>query len=322
MEVEVLNYGAVIRRISLPKPAGGLFDVVLGYNNIEGYLHDRAWIGAVAGRVAGRITGGRLNLNGTSHYLPVNNPPNHLHGGPDSFNRKLWSGEAISEGTGVCFIYTSPHGEQGYPGDVIISITYTLTDDDEIIFTTEAVSPVATPVSITQHSYFNLAGEGHEDIRDHMLAVFSETIIPTAEDHTLSDRKVFVEGTPSDLRNLTSIRAAISEGSNQHLDFYWFGNAGESKHMARLFSPESGIQMDVFSTHDCLQAYSAYDLNGDYPGKSGRSYQPFSGVCLEAESYPNACNVDGFGSILTEPGKVQKHVTTYAFRQRDQEVKS
>lgn len=322
MEVEVLNYGAIIRSLSFPRPEGDSVDVVLGFNDIEGYLKDPEWIGAVAGRVAGRITGGRFTLNGINYQLPLNQPPNHLHGGPDSFNRKLWRGEVI-EGTdeaSVRLVYLSPHGEQGYPGDVIVSITYALTDADELIFTTDAVSLDATPISITQHSYFNLAGEGQGEIRDHILGIFSDTIIPTTADHGLSDCKVSVADTASDLRNPTRIRDMVSQVANQHLDLYWFGNAGKSKHMARLFSPESGIQMDVFSTHDCLQAYSPMNMKGDHPGKSGQSHQAYSGVCLEAEGYPNACDADDFGSIRTEPGKIQRHVTTYSFRYREQDV--
>lgn len=314
MEVEILNLGATIRRISFPMRSGESLDVVLGYNDIGGYLQDRAWIGAVAGRVAGRITGGRLAINGNLHQLPINDPPNHLHGGPDSFHRKLWRGE-VSEGRdAIRLVLSSPHGDQGYPGDVIVAVTYTLTDNDELVFTTEAVSLEATPVSVTQHSYFNLSGEGHGDIRDHVLAVFSDEVIPTAADHTLTDSRQPVDDTASDLRTPTRIRDMVSRVTNQHLDFYWFGNAGKTKHMARLFSPESGIRMDVFSTHDCLQPYSSVGLDGDYPGKSGGFHRPFSGICLEAEGYPNACNVKGFGSILTEPGKVQRHITTYAFQ--------
>ncbi|MFN4943195.1 MAG: aldose epimerase family protein [Akkermansiaceae bacterium] len=318
MEVEILNYGAIVRRISFPHPDGDAVDVVLGFDDIDGYLQDSAWIGAVAGRVAGRISGGRFTLNGVTHQLPLNQPPNHLHGGPDSFNRKLWRGEVI-EGSGLVsirLVHLSPHGEQNYPGDVIVAVTYTLTDNDEMIFTTEAVSLDSTPVSITQHSYFNLAGRLQEDTRDHILGIFSDKIIPTNENHTLSDSKIPVAGTASDLRNPKRIRDMVFQVANQHLDFYWFGDAGESKHMARLFSPESGIQMDVFSTHDCLQAYSAMDMNGNVPGKSGRSHQAYSGVCLETEGYPNACDTDDFGSILTDPGKVQKHVTIYAFQHR------
>ena len=316
MEVEILNYGAIIRRITLPHPDGKAVDVVLGYDDIEGYLQDRAWIGAVAGRVAGRVKSGKLTLDGVTHQLPLNQPPNHLHGGPDSFHRKLWRGETMADGQAVRLVYLSPHGEQGYPGDVIVAITYALTADNELVFTTEAVSLVATPVSITQHGYFNLAGPGTGDVRDHVLTIFSNTIVPVTGDGSLSGRMTPVAGTASDLRSPARIRDVVSRVANQHLDFYWFGNAGEFKHMARLSSPASGITMDVFSTHDSLQAYSAMDLVGTHPGKSGRMHKPFSGVCLEAEGYPDACNAAGFGSILTEPGKVQQHVTTYAFSHR------
>jgi aldose 1-epimerase len=314
MEVEVLNYGAIIRRISVPTPGGKLLDVVLGYDDLAGYLQDRAWIGAVAGRVAGRITHGRLLINGAVHQLPINDPPNHLHGGSDSFHRKLWRGEVTADGSAVRLVYLSPHGEQGYPGDVIVAITYALTDDNELVFTTEAESLDVTPVSITQHSYFNLAGEGRGDIRDHMLTILADTIVPTAGDHTLSDRKVPVAGTPSDLRRPVPVGNIVPHVANQHLDLYWFGNSGETKHMARLSCPASGIVMDVHSTLDCLQAYSAVDFDGSgHSGKSGSPHRAYAGLALEVEGYPNACNVEGFGSILTEPGNVRKHVTTYAF---------
>lgn len=322
MEVEVLNYGAIIRRISVPTPGGKLLDVVLGYGDLAGYLQDRAWIGAVAGRVAGRITHGRLLINGAVHQLPINNPPNHVHGGSDSFHRKLWRGEITCGGSAVRLIYCSPHGEQGFPGDVIMSVTYALTDDDELVFTSEAVSWDATPVSITQHSYFNLAGEGHGHTLDHVVEIFSDTMIPTAGDHTLSDRKLPVAGTRSDLRRPTSVREAVSGDANRHLDLYWFGGDGETKPMARLFSPESGMELELSSTCTCLQAYSAHDLIGDYPGKSGRIHGAFAGICLEAEDYPQACNADGFGSILTTPGRVRKQVTSFAFRHRGKEAKS
>jgi aldose 1-epimerase len=315
MEVEILDYGAILRRISLPGPDGKAVDVALGYDDIAGYLQDKAWIGAVAGRVAGRIKGGRLTLDGITRQLPLNQPPNHLHGGPESFNRKLWRGEVIDGGHAVRLVYLSPDGEMGYPGEVIVAVTYALTDDNQLVFTTEAESQLATPVSIAQHSYFNLAGGENGDIRDHLLAIFSDTIVPVTGDGSLSGSKTPVEGTASDLRNPTRIRDMISHVANRHLDFYWFGNAGETKHMARLSSPESGIGMDVFSTHDCLQAYSAMDLNIEHPGKSGRLHQPFSGICLEAQGYPDACGAEGFGNILTEPGEIQKHVTTYAFFQ-------
>lgn len=313
MEVEVLEYDAIIRRISVPVAVGKAVDVVLGFGAVGGYLRDEAWIGAVAGRVAGRISGGLLWIDGTCHQLPVNNPPNHLHGGSDSFNRKLWRGELAADGNGIRLVYQSPHGEQGYPGDLDVAITYGLTDDNELVFTTEAVSSQATPASLTQHTYFNLAGEGCGDTLDHTLAVFSETMIPSADDGTLTDHKLPMEGTASDLRNAGTFRDVIPHVPKRHLDLYWFGNAGETKRMARLHSPESGISMEVSSTHDCLQAYSPVSLDCCEPGKSGRNYGEFAGVCLEAHGYPNACHIEGFGNILTEPGVIQKHVTTCAF---------
>ena len=316
-EVEILNYGGIIARWLVPARNGERADIVLGFKDLAGYLGDHPYFGVIVGRVAGRIPGGKLRLGGKTFELPLNHPPNHLHGGPDALDKKLWTAEArhnADASASVLLRYHSPDGEGGYPGAVDLTATYTLHPDGTFDFATEAVShQFATPISLTQHSYFHLGGEGSASAEAHTLRIPARQFIPIDEAFTPLGVLESVEHTPSDLLTPRAVGDFAPQVWLHHGALYWLGTAPHLKFAARLEDPASGRAMEVQTTHSCLQTYLAPAFDGTIIGKSGRAYPRFGAVCLECEGYPDATNTPGFGSILVPPGQPQRQLTRYTF---------
>ena len=324
--MKVTNYGGIITELHVPDRDGQLEDVVFGFDSLEPYFEDSPYFGAVIGRYGNRIAGGQFSLDGETYTLPTNNGPNTLHGGEVGFDKVVWDVEPFERDgeQGVVLTRTSPDGEQGFPGALDVTVTYTLTDENEVVFNYEATTDQATPVNLTQHSYFNLAGAGEGRILDHELVLnadaftpVDETLIPTGEIRP-------VEGTPFDFRQSTAIGERIDAddqqvayGSGYDHNVVLNGEAGEMKLAARVYEPTSGRVMEVRTTEPGLQFYSGNFLDGSLTGKGGVTYDRRSALALETQHFPDSPNQPGFPSTILRPGETYRSQTVYTFSTRD-----
>jgi aldose 1-epimerase len=334
MAVKAITYGGIITSIRVPDTSGTFENVVLGFDELARYLSDEyreasPYFGAIIGRYANRIEDGRFTLDGQTYKLATNNGPNHLHGGDEGFNRRLWKAEPFENDSarGVVFTYTSPDGEEGYPGRLDTEVTYTLTDDNELVFGYRATTTEATPVNLTQHSYFNLSGQSEGTILDHRLTInadaftfVNENLIPTGELQP-------VEGTPFDFTMATPIGARINQ-VNQQLQYaggydHNFvlnredAGAGSLVRAARVYDPESGRHLTVRTTEPGMQFYSGNFLDGRLEGPNG-PYEHRSGLALETQHFPNSPNEENFPSTILRPGETYRSRTVYEFSTREE----
>ena len=321
VEVRAITYGGIITSITTPDRAGAMGDIVLGFDSIDGYLGGHPYFGAIIGRYGNRIAKGRFTIDSHQYTLATNNGPNHLHGGIKGFDKQVWSAKILpltAGQSGVAFSYTSADGEEGYPGQLIVEVTYTLNDRNELVVDYLARTDQATHVNLTQHSYFNLAGEG--DILGHEMTINADrftpvdaTLIPTGEIAT-------VEGTPFDFRKSTVIGARIDAPHPQlkngtGYDHNWVLNkSGEGpQHAARVVEPTSGRTLDVSTTEPGMQFYAGNFLDGKLIGKGGQSYGRRSGFCLETQHFPDSPNQSNFPTTLVKPGQEYKSRTVFTF---------
>jgi aldose 1-epimerase len=322
VEVRAINYGGIIVSLRVPDRNGRLDDVVLGYDSLEGYLRTTPYFGAIIGRYGNRIAGGRFVLDGVTYRLAANNGPNSLHGGIKGFDKVIWEANPFrgDSGVGVTFSYSSADGEEGYPGRLRVQVKYTLTGRDELIVDYDATTEKATPVNLTQHSYFNLAGDGRRDILDHELWINADgftpvdsTLIPTGEIRP-------VTGTPFDFRTPTAIGARIAQddpqlkaGGGYDHNFVLRREGAGLGHAARVVEPTTGRTLDIYTTEPGLQFYSGNFLDGSITGKAGHVYQHRFGFCLETQHYPDSPNRQQFPSTILRPGDEYRSRTVFAF---------
>jgi aldose 1-epimerase len=291
--------------------------VVLGFNNLDSYLTRHPYFGAITGRVAGRIANAAFALDGCTYQLARNDPPNHLHGGVTGFDKRLWEAAPVDRADGapsVRLTYASPDGEERYPGNLSVAVTYTVSDDNVFLIETEATSDKTTPLSLTHHSYFNLAGEASGSIANHVLTIFSGTVVPTDDKMTPCGRLEPVTAA-NDFRAPRRLGDAIPSLHLRHGNLYALPGRGDGGMVvaARLEDPASGRVLTVSTTEKYVQLYSGAYLDRQLPGKSGKVYPPFAGVCLECEGYPDASNEEMRKDILLHPGLIQRRTTAYAF---------
>jgi aldose 1-epimerase len=315
--LEVLTYGGIVTALRVPGGQGKPCDVVLGFSRVEDYLTQSPYFGAIAGRIAGRVSGGRIDIDGKSHLLTRNDGPNHLHGGSVGLDKRVWRAEPLAQNS-LRLRYHSPAGEEGYPGNLDLSVTYTLTDRNEFVFETEATTDQATPLSLTHHSYFNLGGEGSFSAANHVVQIFAETFVPVDDTLTLSGRRESVAGRPCDLRTPRLLRDVLPEIYRAHGDLYNLRplDAAPPSQLtlaARVHEPRTGRFMEVYTDEACLQFYTASALDGKLIGKSGRPYAAHAGLCFECEGYPDGTTRPGFDDILVRPDRPQRRRTVYAF---------
>lgn len=337
IEVRAIEYGAIIQSIMTPDRDGELADITLGFDDLEGYLGDSPYFGAVVGRYGNRIAGGRFELDGVGYELARNNGPNHLHGGDRGFDKVLWESNVV-EGEDVVAVslrYESAAGEEGYPGTLWVTVQYALDDDNELWISYAAGTDAATPVNLTQHTYFNLAGGG--DVLDHQLQLnaagytpVDETLIPTGE-------VAPVEGTPFDFLAATSVGSRIDAADEQ----LGFGGgydhnfvlrapgtqlvAGVSPpagaeglvHAARVEQPTTGRRLDVFTSEPGIQLYSGNFLDGTLSGKGGTAYGHRSGFCLETQHFPDSPNQPAFPSTILRPDQEYRTTSVWRFSTLD-----
>ncbi len=323
LTLEVITYGAIVTQLKVPDKNGRLADVVLGFNNLDSYLADCAYVGSVVGRVAGRIPGGRFNLEGNTYELARNDPPNHLHGGLAGFNKKVWHAASQNGSNGapsLSLAYKSLHGEEGYPGAVDVVLTFTVRHDNVLLIDTQATTDRATPFSLTFHHYFNLAGEAAGSIADHELQVHSDEFVPADEHMTPLGRLEPVTGRNNDFRRPRNLGAALPLLFRRHGDLYRIRRTSQQRAVSeptpavRLVHQDSGRVLEVSTTADYLQLYSGSGLDGSVVGKSGVPYARHAGICLECEGYPDGANVPQMGDIILRPGFPRRETTAYAFQ--------
>jgi aldose 1-epimerase len=311
MTATVITWGGIVTSLKVPDREGRLGDVVLGFDTLAPYLAPNPFFGAITGRIAGRVPGGKLTIDGESFQLPLNSGPHHIHGGHTGLDKRLW--EAEVRGDTLRLTYHSPDGEEGYPGNLDIAVSYTLTDTNELVIETEATSDRTTPLSLTNHSYFNLAGEGTID--DHEIEVFADYAFERDDTLATTGRVLRLDGTAADLRRPTRLGTAIPTFFHRHGDLYQIrrDSAGTLVPVARVTHAASGRVLEVRSTQTCMQLYTSSHFEQPIPGKGGVVYPRFGGVCLECEGYPDAVNTPGFGDIMVRPGTPQRHLTVFAF---------
>jgi len=323
MEVRVASYGARVTSIKVPDRAGEFADVVLGYDAVESYkaAAKKPYLGSIVGRYGNRIAEGRFTIDGKEYQLARNNDPNHLHGGVVGFDKVEWESEPVKNG--VRFSYLSKDGEEGYPGNLNVTVTYTLTDDNGLEIDYSAMTDKPTPINLTNHSYFNLAGEGTPSILDHELMIHADAYLPIDSTSIPLGSIDPVKDTPFDFRKPKRIGKDIGQEDEQLAhglgydhNFVLNRKGKELSLAATLFDPASGRFMEVLTEEPGLQCYTGNFLDGTLDGKSGRAYEHRSGICLEAQHFPDSPNRPAFPCTILRPGAVYKTRTVFRFTTR------
>lgn len=316
---KVITYGATLTELHVPDKNGKMGDVVLGFDNLEAYVKGpQPYFGATIGRYGNRIANGKFTLDGKEYQLATNNGPNSLHGGPTGFDKRVWTAEPVDVmiGAAVRFTYLSKDGEENYPGNLTVEVTYILTNSNQLNIVYNAETDKDTVVNLTNHSYFNLSGDGSGNILKYLLYLDADkytpvdpTLIPTGE-------IAGVANTPLDFRKPTEIGAHIGEikgiGGYDH-NFVLNGKAGKTRIAAEVSDPASGRHMTVWTTEPGVQFYSAIGLNGSIKGKGGVAYEKYGAICLETQHYPDSPNHPNFPSTVLRPGMHFQSETTYNF---------
>jgi aldose 1-epimerase len=322
MKVSITNYGGIITEVIVPDKKGNMGDVVLGYDNLSGYLEVTPYFGALIGRYGNRIARGKFMLNNQEYPLATNNGPNHLHGGVQGFDKLLWTAKEIESGdnVGLELSYVSKDGEEGYPGTLTVKVNYILTNQNEIRFEYEATTDKPTICNLTNHSYFNLKDAGKTPILGHILMIDADKMTPVNETLIPTGELTPVQDTPFDFRNPKVIGRRINEDTEQikfgqgyDHNFVLNGTTGELRKVAVLSESESGRVLEVFTEEPGVQFYSGNFLDGTITGKNGTVYAYRHGLCLETQHFPDSPNKPDFPTTTLNPGEVYKTTTVYKF---------
>ncbi|WP_390896850.1 aldose epimerase family protein [Rubinisphaera margarita] len=330
VEVKVTNYGAIITAIVVPDKNGNMADIALGYNRVEDYMNavDKPYFGAIVGRYGNRIAKGQFTIDGETYQLAVNNGENHLHGGIIGFDKVVWNARPVegNTSTGLELTYLAKDGEEGYPGNLNVTVTYTLNDENELQVDYHATTDKATHVNLTQHTYFNLKGEGEGDILGHELMLNAPKFTPVDSGLIPTGERKSVEGTPFDFRKAKPIGRDIEE-DNQQLsygggyDHNWVLAKPSPKQQmalaARVHEPTTGRVLEIETTEPGIQFYCGNFLDGRLKGKSGKPYVHRGGFCLETQHYPDSPNQKNFPSTLLQPGEEYETSTIFRFSVKD-----
>ncbi len=325
MEVKILTYGGIIQSVKVPDRRKHFENVTLGFDNLTDYVERSPYFGCITGRYANRIALGKFTLDGVTYQLPINNDPNSLHGGTVGFDKHVWAATVIKnrDGVGLKLTFTSPDGDQGYPGTLKAEVVYLLTDRNQIQMDYRATTNKATVVNLTNHAYWNLEGEGSGSIEDHVLKLNASHYTPV--DPTLIPTGAIdpVAGTPMDFTRSTAIGDRIRDGFEQLVigrgyDHNWVLDRRSPTdtsmiRAARVLEPDSGRVLEIFTTEPGIQFYSGNFLDGTLVGTSGRMYRQGDGFALETQHYPDSPNKPNFPSTVLRPGQVYKTSTIYQF---------
>jgi aldose 1-epimerase len=319
MTVKVITYGAIVTAIDAPDRNGKIGDVVLGFDNLEGYLAGHPYFGAATGRVANRIAKAKFTLDGKEYKLAANNGPNTLHSGLKAFDKVVWKATDVSgsAGAAVKMSYLSPDGEEGFPGNLSVHITYSVTPANELRIDYSATTDQATPVNITNHSYFNLAGPASGSILGHEMMLAADLYTPVDDTLIPTGETTSVQGTPLDFTRPATIGSRIGElkGEPGGYDHNYVLRSGgkELALAARVSEPTSGRILEMFTTEPAVQLYTANFLDGTLRGKGGVIYKKQQAFCLEAQHYPDSVNQPKFPSTILRPGSTYTQTTIYKF---------
>jgi aldose 1-epimerase len=325
MEVKIMTYGGIITSLKAPDKEGNYKDVVLGYDSLEQYAESNPYFGAIIGRYGNRLAEGKFSLDGTEYVLSKNDGENHLHGGNQGFDKVVWS---ATPGTGdksnsLQLGYTSPDMEEGYPGELKTTVTYTLNEDNSLDVEYAATTDKKTIVNLTQHSYFNLSADFNQTILDHVLEINANQYLPVDKGLIPTGELKDVAGTPFDFREPKTVGKEINdEDSNEQLrrglgyDHCWVLNEQESgmRFAASAYHPETGRLLEIHTNEPGIQFYSGNFLDATLPQKGGEgTYAKRTGFCLETQHYPDSPNQEGFPSVVLEPGEKYSSKTTFKF---------
>jgi aldose 1-epimerase len=320
MEARIMTYGGAVVSLKVPDRAGKFADVVLGHDTLDGYLKRSPYFGSIIGRYGNRIGRGQFSLKGKQYTLPKNNGENTLHGGNNGFDKVLWKAKEVKSrsGVGLSLTYLSKDGEEGFPGNLSVTVIYTLTNNNELKINYAATTDKTTVVNLTNHSYFNLAGQG--DILQHQLMINAKRFTPVDSGLIPTGELRNVQGTPMDFTRSTVIGARIGQQDEQltlgkGYDHNWAlnNNTGRLALAARVYEPRTGRVMEVSTTEPGLQFYSGNFLDGSITGKGGQVYQQRFGFCLETQHFPDSPNKPRFPSTILRPGQSYRTTTIYRF---------
>ena len=309
--VRILSFGGIIEAIEAPDRAGRRDNLVLGCTDLDGYAHRSPHFGAITGRFAGRIAGGRFSLDGTEHRLAVNNGPNAIHGGPGGFDKVVWSIDAHDD-RHVALAYRSPDGEEGYPGTLDVSVTYSV-EGDTLRIDYRATTDRPTVLNLTNHSYFNLSGEGAGAIDGHVLRIDADRFVPMDAAQIPTGVLQPVQDSPFDFRIPTPIGARLRDADPQLLMAHGYDHSFALHGGVHVHEPSSGRTLDVETDQPGVHFYSGNNLTGALAGPSRRAYRPGDAFCLETQHFPDSPNQPGFPSTVLRPGEAFASWTTFRF---------
>jgi aldose 1-epimerase len=326
VEVRIANYGARITALYTPDRLGTLDDIVLGFDNLDQYLGDTSYFGAVVGRYGNRIAGGRFTLDGTVYQLTLNDGPNTLHGGLRGFDEAVWEAQPFQNDdvSGLVLEYASADMEEGYPGNLRARVTYTLAASNDLTVEYSAITDKPTPLNLTQHTYWNLSGSAKRDILEHELTINADSMTPVDSTLIPTGEIVPIAGTPFDFRDPVTIGARINDGGNDQLrraggyDHNFVLNRSDAAPEAlvqavHVREPSTGRTLDILTTEPGLQFYSGNFLDGSVTGKRGAAYRHRYGMALETQHFPNSPNQPGFPSTILRPGEDYLSRTVFRF---------
>jgi len=327
MVAKVTEYGAILVSLETPDRDGKVADITHGYDTLEGWLTNTSYFGSSVGRFGNRIAGGKFTLDGKEYSLATNNDPGgilcHLHGGLKGFDKVLWSGKSFEKegSSGVTFSYLSQDGEEGYPGNLSVEVSYTLNDDDQLIWEAKATSDAPTILNIVHHSYWNLSGDPSAKINDHELTLFADHYLETDAGLIPTGKLAPVEGTPMDFSKAHAIGERVEAdfkalklgGGYDHAWVLSGEKDGELVKAAMVHDPKSGRTMELSTNQPAVQFYGGNFLDGTSKGKGGVDYQYRTALCLETENYPDAPNKSDFPSAVLRPGETYHHKMVHTF---------
>jgi len=318
MTAKIMTYGAIITELHVPDRNGKLDDVLLGFDNLDQYLAGHPCFGSTIGRVTNRIGGARFSLDGKEYKLAVNSGPNSIHGGRKGFDKQVWKGGPVAgaEGPAVGMAYFSADGEEGYPGNLSVVVVFTVTKDNALKLEYTATTNKPTPVNLTNHAYFNLAGQASGDVLAQELMIAADKYTPADKELIPTGEIAPVSGTPLDFTKPTAIGARITQltatGGYDH-NYVLNSGGGTLALAARAYDPKSGRVMETWTTQPGVQLYTANGMNGKLKGKGGAVYPKHAGFCLETQHYPDSVNKPNFPSTILRPGETYKQTTVWKF---------
>ncbi|OKL40332.1 aldose epimerase family protein [Pontibacter flavimaris] len=311
--VKITNYGAIVTSFVTPDKNGEMGDVVAGFDDLSGYIPNDPHFGGVVGRFANRIAYGRFTLDGQAYTLPVNDAPHHLHGGYQGFDRVVWQAEELPQQNALKLTYMSPDGEEGYPGNLTATVVYTLTADNALQIDYSATTDKATPVNLTNHSYFNLSAGKANDISGHLIQINAEKYTPVDETLIPTGELATVAGTPLDLRQPQPIGQHLHELPGGGYDHNFVLNKGNERitTAAEVYDPASGRVLEVYTTQPGIQLYTGNFLDGSLTGRDGNTYTRHYAFCLETQHFPDSPNQPNFPDTILRPGETYRETTIY-----------